>query len=83
MSDYEIANCMKDIMICLRDNSYSGEIGIDELKLNHTYSQPILNAAIKALLVNQYVFGTKNEGNNEISYLLSGLTSKGQKFLEG
>ena len=83
MDDYEVAQCMKDIMVYLRDGSYSAEISLGELKLGKTYRQEVLNAAAKALLANQYVFGSTVEGNNEISYLLSGLTAKGQKYLKG
>lgn len=83
MDEYEVAKCMKDIMLYLRDGSYNGEIELSDLKIKHSYPQNVLVAAAKVLLESHYVLGTKNEGNNDTSYLLSGLTAKGQKYLKG
>ena len=83
MTPYELASCMKDIMIFLRDASYSGQIGVNDLNLEHPYSQKVIKKSMESLLANNYASGSIYEGNNESICLLDGLTPKGHNFLKG
>ncbi len=83
MTIEETAQCMVDILTYLRDGSYSDSLSLEDLKLKHSYSKNVLVAAMKALIENQYVYGYKNVGNNHVTYLVDGLTSKGRHYLRG
>lgn len=83
MSIEEEARCMEEILIYLRDSSHDGPLSFQELKLKHSYPKDVLVDAMKSLIANQYVYGYKNIGNNETTYLVDGLTSKGRNYLQG